>query len=149
MKKAAAVVANIGYGGRYRERLQSAAQTGRCIFCGDRIQKKGHLKTIGGWILRFNRYPTKDREKKPPKYHFLIIPRRHFLDYGQLEATDHKAIDALIRWARKRYEIRGGGLFHRLGDPDLSGATILHFHMHFVVPRRKNRKTVPVDMPVG
>lgn len=149
MTRKSKVVANINYGGRYADQLKLAKQTGQCIFCGSQIQKQDVLKVRGRWLLRHNQFPTKDRRKRNPKYHLLIIPRLHFLNFDELRTEDFKDIARLVKWAKKKFHFKGGGLFLRMDDPGLSGATVLHFHWHLVVPRKVKGKAVPVDMPVG
>lgn len=148
------VVANLHYGGDYREQLRRAQQTGDCIFCGNPIQKEGVLFESSDWLLRENRFPTKDAEDEMPAHHFLIISKRHREnDCIAIDPDDWVQIASLIHQTRVAFGIVGGGLVHRIGEPVWSGATILHCHIHFIVPRvlftEGVPRTIPVYMPIG
>ncbi len=148
------VVANLHYGGAYRGQLEAAARSGNCIFCGKRIQKIGVLYETRHWLIRHNQFPEKDSGGQNPEYHFLIISKTHLPNDCNILSGQHRTeIDELTRWARDTFKIYGGGLIHRTGDPIWSGTTILHFHIHFIVPRvveiDGNIKAIPVYMPIG
>lgn len=132
------VVANLQYGGAYREQLEDAQQTGRCIFCGPDFQQDPQkvLYRIGGWFVRSNDYPTKDIDGENPEYHFLIISERHLTtEVEELSDDDVLAVARLTRWLKNQYNIRGGGSCERFGDPLWSGLTIVHAHVHVIMPR--------------
>jgi len=149
------VVANIQYGGDYAEKLREAAESGECVFCQDTFQRDSKFFLMGyqGWIARKSEFPTKDVLGGIPDHHILIVPERHVGSYEDLANQDHVRVSTIVAYLRSRLGIRGGGLVHRLGHPLYSGATVLHVHFHFVVPRiieiDGEPRAVFVNMPIG
>lgn len=151
------VVANLQYGGEYRQRLLEAADTGRCIFCQPEFQSGVEVvAAYRSWFARKNNFPTKDAEGQNPKHHFLIVSKRHIRWFDQILMDGWFDIMALCRIVRNTFDISGGGLAIRFDDPLRSGATILHAHFHMIVPRivlnpehAGTSKAVPVYFPIG
>lgn len=150
--QASDVVANIEYGGDYREQLEEAARTGQCIFCKPEFQIH-KLHTAGEWMVCHCKYPAKGRDNKPARFHFLFVCLSHRDDTAPLSAKDFESILELLAWCKKMHDIEGGCLFYRDGDPFLSGRTVRHPHVHYVVPKAVKGGdgwyTIPVDMAVG
>lgn len=148
------VAANLQYAGEYRAQLEEAQRTGICVFCKETFRPR-ILRELDDWSIVFNEFPTKDREGKPPQYHFLFVRTVH-ANTESLSAGDWCAMGALLDWAKREYKFDGGGFCLRDGNPVICGKTVLHDHGHYIVPRRVEDppgsgkfRTIPVDFPVG
>ena len=68
---------------------------------------------------------------------------------------DWLAIGLLAGWAEREFNLKGYGLAIRIGYPLWSGRTILHPHVHLIVPNvvenpeTHEQKAIPVDFPIG
>jgi hypothetical protein len=139
------VVANVHYGGNYMDKLVQAAASGACIFCDERWLA-GMLCRHDGWGIRLSEYPMKDRQGNAVAHHFLVVPLHHQRD---VTSADWQAISWLIGWAKENFGITGGCLTLRDGDPLFSGRTVMHAHVHYVVPNVIDGAAIPADFPVG
>lgn len=149
------VVANLQYGGEYRDKLEEARKTGQCPFCKPEFQENA-LKQCGNWIVMKNNYPMDDWEGGKPALQLLFVSVSHGSDLLFPTAPDFAAIEVLIRWCKGKFGFGGGGFCFRDGDPELSGKTVRHPHAHYIVPRRRPNSegsgelvTIPVNFPVG
>jgi diadenosine tetraphosphate (Ap4A) HIT family hydrolase len=145
------LVANLHYGGDYKDTLKESARTGVCVFCREEFWKKKIIVELNGWIVVQNQYATKDRDGNDPEHHFLILPTRHIdNEFGsEITGDDWETIFHIIVLLQKEMKLRGGGIVMRFGDSTISGRTVLHAHIHLVVPHVSSAGAVPVYMPIG
>ncbi|KKU91614.1 MAG: hypothetical protein UY23_C0001G0220 [Candidatus Jorgensenbacteria bacterium GW2011_GWA1_48_11] len=132
--------------GHYQRIINEIKQVGVCPFCPETF--KWHTKPIllrsRDWLITENFNPYKNT-----RYHFLIISRVHKEGFHNLVRSDWFQISKLVRWAIRKYKIRGGGLTMRFGDSDYTGATVTHLHLHLMVPKLKRGKALTVEFPIG
>jgi diadenosine tetraphosphate (Ap4A) HIT family hydrolase len=150
------VVANVHYGGDYKGQLVQAATTGQCIFCGPRFQRENALHRVANvsemvsWLIFHNNYPMKDRQDGHPEFQLLLMSEEHRDDTQPLSGVDWALITFLVETCKKELGIKGGCYFFRDGDPTISGRTVRHTHVHYVVPRiGEDGKPIPIDIPAG
>ena len=132
----------------YRKTLDTIIKTGKCPFCPDNFKyhKKPILKKYQGWLCTENSWPYENT-----KHHFIIISKKHKETFSDLTLDDFKAIKYLVNWLVKEYNIKGGGLTMRFGEQKYTGASVLHLHLHLIVPKLKSDKKMAehVIFPIG
>ena len=109
-----------------------------CLFCN--IKESGNVHENDFAFVSYDSYPVS-------KYHCLIIPKRHVIDYFDLSKEELIACDELIRIIKNEIEVKdqsvkGFNLGTNIGK--VSGQSILHCHFH-LIPRRAG----DVDNPQG
>ena len=143
-RKSKLVDARYAKSGFYRKVLGAAAREQACPLCTLKWHTNPVLKTIGNWFITETIQPYENA-----KQHFLIIGKRHKEDLRELTAKDWEEMSRLQKWAIRKYRIKGRGIAMRFGDTAHTGATISHLHMHFIVPKLKRGRAVPVWFPFG
>jgi diadenosine tetraphosphate (Ap4A) HIT family hydrolase len=130
--------------GFYKKVLAQAHSEELCPLCTLKWHTNPILKTLGKWFVTetFQPYPN-------AAMHFLIIGKQHKKSLMELTPSDWNDISALQKWAIKKYDIKGGGIAMRFGDTAYTGATIVHIHMHLIVPKLKRGRAIPVMFPFG
>ena len=109
-----------------------------CIFC--KIDKKNVIYENDYAYVNYDPYPVS-------KFHSLIIPKRHMIDFFDLKENEliacydviHKIKNEIIK---KDKTVKGFNIGTNAGL--ISGQTIMHCHIH-LIPRRKG----DVDNPQG
>lgn len=127
--------------------LEKIERTKLCPFCKENFKyhKRPILKKLGGWLATENSWPYKGA-----KVHCLLIAERHCEQFEDLTAKDFKTVAALTRWLIKKYNIPGGGLALRFGDPLFTGASVRHLHFQLIQPKKKGTHSVyTVNFPIG
>lgn len=129
----------------YKQVIEEAIAEIACPLCPP---MKWHpnpiLKDDGKWLITKNSHPYPDTE-----HHFLVISRRHIEFLSDLSTKDLESILSLVKWAAKKFYIKGGGLTMRFGDTLYTGATIKHLHAHLIVPKVEGNQVSPVYFPIG
>ncbi len=125
----------------YKKVLAVIEKEGKCPFCTENFKYHKHpvLKKDGDWIITQISWPYKNTS-----YHFILISRRHKEQFGQLRNADMIAMSKLVKWAIRKFNIRGGAITLRFGDPALTGATVRHLHAHLIVPLKSKTVLFPV-----
>ena len=100
-----------------------------CLFCHLKKNEKDHENDYA--FVSYDSYPVS-------KYHCLIIPKRHVIDYFDLSKEELIACDKLIKIIKNEIElkdqsVKGFNLGTNIGK--VSGQSILHCHFH-LIPRR-------------
>ena len=109
-----------------------------CLFCS--INSKDLVFDNEYAFASFDSYPVS-------KYHSLIVPKRHILDYFELTNDELLACNDLIKKIKKKIQnedktVDGFNIGTNSGA--LAGQSIMHCHIH-LIPRRKG----DVDNPQG
>ena len=109
-----------------------------CLFCN--INSKDLIFDNEFAFASFDSYPVS-------KYHSLIVPKRHILDYFELTNDELLACNDLIKKIKKKIQnedktVDGFNIGTNSGVA--AGQTIMHCHIH-LIPRRKG----DVDNPQG
>ena len=132
----------------YKDVLKTIKKTGKCPFCKENFKyhKKPILLKKKNWFVTDSSWPYKNTQ-----YHFLIISEKHKENFTQLSISDFSEVSQLIKWATKKYKIRGGGLVLRFGSAIYTGSTVNHLHFHLIVPEinKNTKKTNTVYFPFG
>ena len=109
-----------------------------CLFCN--INSKDLVFDNEFAFASFDNYPVS-------KYHSLIVPKRHNLDYFELTNDELLACNDLIKKIKKKIQnedktVDGFNIGTNSGVA--AGQSIMHCHIH-LIPRRKG----DVDNPQG
>ena len=109
-----------------------------CLFCN--INSKDLVFDNEFAFASFDSYPVS-------KYHSLIVPKRHILDYFELTNEELLACNDLIKKIKKKIQnedktVDGFNIGTNSGV--VAGQSIMHCHIH-LIPRRKG----DVDNPQG
>ena len=109
-----------------------------CLFCN--INSKDLVFDNKFAFASFDSYPVS-------KYHSLIVPKRHILDYFELTNDELLACNDLIKKIKKKIQnedktVNGFNIGTNSGVA--AGQSIMHCHIH-LIPRRKG----DVDNPQG
>ena len=109
-----------------------------CLFCN--INSKDLVFDNEFAFASFDNYPVS-------KYHSLIVPKRHILDYFELTNDELLACNNLIKKIKKKIQnedktVDGFNIGTNSGVA--AGQSIMHCHIH-LIPRRKG----DVDNPQG
>lgn len=113
--------------------MERLIASGECLFCSGRwpiITETKH------WLIGYNQYPYDGTRQ-----HLLLVPKMHVTDLIYL---DHESKDDM--WSvLDMINMPSYSLGVRCGDPEKTGGTLDHLHMHFVVPDG----TTPVRFKMG
>ena len=109
-----------------------------CLFCN--INSKDLIFDNEFAFASFDSYPVS-------KYHSLVVPKRHILDYFELTNDELLACNDLIKKIKKKIQnedktVDGFNIGTNSGV--VAGQSIMHCHLH-LIPRRKG----DVDNPQG
>ena len=109
-----------------------------CLFCN--INSKDLVFDNEFAFASFDSYPVS-------KFHSLIVPKRHILDYFELTNDELLACNDLIKKIKKKIQnedktVDGFNIGTNSGVA--AGQSIMHCHIH-LIPRRKG----DVDNPQG
>lgn len=153
--------ANLQYGGQYRGRMEEAERLQQCDFCNwakqlDDITDTRLLVRTPNWFARRRDWPYKGKNGALARQSVMIMPIRHVVSEEELTPQDAVERQALIHIVARVLGMKGFCEFARYGDPDRSGATYLHFHIHLVEPGdhpnpdpEKDGKSDPIAFWVG
>ena len=109
-----------------------------CLFCDVKKSAIAYENDLA--YASYDTYPVS-------KYHCLIIPKRHIIDYFDLHNEELIACNNLIKTLKKEIiekdqSVKGFNLGTNVGK--ISGQSIFHCHLH-LIPRREN----DVENPQG
>ena len=107
-----------------------------CLFCN--INSKDLVFDNEFAFASFDSYPVS-------KYHSLIVPKRHILDYFELTNDELLACNDLIKKIKKKIQnedktVDGFNIGTNSGVT--AGQSIMHCHIH-LIPRRKGDVASP------
>ncbi len=126
----------------YREILERILAEGKCPFCPENFKYHKHpvLFRIGEWRITSISWPY-----LYARDHFLFLSDCHKENFLELTGNDFESVRQLVAWAVAEFNLPGGALTMRFGDPAYTGATVRHLHFHLIIPELG--KTV--NFPVG
>lgn len=108
-----------------------------CRFCYPLIKDKV-VAEFGAVVAIRDGFPVS-------KYHHLIIPKRHCVDYFELTKEEREDSDSLIKILRKQIlekDVTVTGFNIGMNSGVSAGQTIFHCHIH-LIPRRDNDTPKP------
>jgi len=134
--------------GEYRNVIEQIQKTGKCPFCKDNLKyhRKPIVKRSGEWFLTEGTWPYKNT-----RCHLMILGDKHRENFFELKKKDLEAVFSLVKFAIRKYKIKGGALAMRFGNTDYTGASVAHLHFHLISPKinKKTRRAMVVNFPIG
>ncbi|MFZ1626926.1 MAG: hypothetical protein WAT81_03945 [Candidatus Moraniibacteriota bacterium] len=111
-------------------RMQATVGQGICPFCDPERYTDGKILREGDyWRVIHNDFPHKHH-----RYHILVVPIDHVTDISEINAVMWTELLTLFQWAVEEFQIPGGGLVMRFGDPAYNAGTVAHYHVNIQVP---------------
>ena len=113
-----------------RQRMELLAGQGQCYFCkeGQNLFEKTPLHEGRYWYVTYNDSPYKGAVT-----HVMVVPKRHLTQPEELTGDELVELyQLMIPWLRENLQIQGASALFRFGDTKLTGATLQHFHVHFI-----------------
>ena len=110
--------------------MEQIEKDGVCPFCPEHLPKyhrKPILQEAKHWVVTENDWPYENT-----RVHLLIILKAHAEDLFGFEIQAWLELLELVQWAVQEYKITGGALGIRFGNPDMTGATVKHLHVHLI-----------------
>lgn len=107
----------------------------QCFFCHlpeDRILYESDL-----WLVVGDGFPVSPG-------HTLIISKRHVSDFFEINANEHRELQAVINLAKEQLdnELKPDGYNIGINCGEAAGQTVFHLHIH-LIPRYKGDKAEP------
>ena len=141
--------ANAGNAG-YGNVINTILAKGVCPFCPENFHwhENPIIKQVPAgdnyWFITKNSWPYENS-----RHHFIIIGSAHITEMFELTSNDFSCVQILVKHVMEKYGISGGALMLRFGETLYTGATVVHLHFHFIVPKVEDGKALPVWFPVG
>ncbi len=130
--------------------MEVIREKGECPFCPENLAKyhqRPILREGSHWVLTENQWPYENT-----RVHLLAIHRQHTERLQDLSAEAWSDLGALVTWAEEYYQIIGGGLGMRFGNPALNGGSVRHLHAQILtalVTDKGDPGYKPVRLKVG
>jgi ATP adenylyltransferase len=115
---------------QYEEMVRLEAE-GVCIFCPEHVERRGGKEVFlqnDTWWLMQNDYPYAGTRR-----HMLLVPKQHVVSMTELSPESQQGFWDILRRTAKAWGPDYFVLASRNGSPSGTGATIMHFHMQFIV----------------
>lgn len=93
------------------------------------------LFTTDYWYISENKFPYEGVE-----HQFLIVAKNEIYSKENITTEMWDDLKKIWIYLSQVYDIPGGALCMRFGEPSLSGATLKRFHVHLIQPK-ENEKT--------
>lgn len=108
-------------------------QKGECSFCVIDSSKNKIFYENSLWQA----FPcAPDFQAENIEKHILITPKRHMTHISEMTPMDWVCLGIAIDYVVKTYNLTGGALVMRFGDPELNAGSVRHLHMNIIVPDR-------------
>lgn len=92
------------------------------------------LYTTENWHISRNRFPYEGAENQ-----FLIVANKPVLTVEEITPEMWSELQLIWYSLIETYNIPGGALCARFGDPSRSGASLKRFHVHLISPKEENK----------
>ena len=109
--------------------MRETVEKGICPFCKLDSKLNKLIREGVHWNMWHNPFPYPRHRN-----HIVIASKRHLTALDELVGEIWNELIALIRWAEKEYNLPGGAIVMRFGDPKYNAGTLRHFHVHIQVP---------------
>lgn len=125
--------------------MEDIAARDICFMCSDNIpefyEDRGGLIDEGEHLyLVYNGYPYENTE-----VHIMAIPKQHATTLAELSEDFILEAFGCFQELEDTLGVTGGAIAMRFGNPEETGATAHHLHIHFIVPVKD---IGPDDVPV-
>ena len=117
--------------------MREIEAAGVCPFCSGNDSETKLMSVIKEgkyWQVRENRWPYNNT-----RVHLLIIHNEHAEKLADVKPEAAVELFELVKWAESEYNVSGGAIGIRFGDPRTNGATVNHLHVHFIAANITDR----------
>ncbi len=92
------------------------------------------LYTTNYWFITANKFPYEDVDKQ-----ILIVSKDPIYRKEDITNAMWLELKEILNQISDKYNIPGGALCYRFGDPALSGASLKRVHLHIIVPKEEKK----------
>lgn len=89
------------------------------------------LFETGSWYVSRNRFPYKNTEQ-----HFLVVANQPVYALADVTPEMWQDLAGVLTRLTREYQVDGGGLCLRFGDPARTGASLKRLHWHVIQPTK-------------
>jgi diadenosine tetraphosphate (Ap4A) HIT family hydrolase len=118
-----------------------------CHFCPEGFSKHGSPV-----IFRSNLFfiTANDFPYEGSVHHYLIVPNRHIENIIDITKEEWSDMHDCINYLSLKLNTKGYSIFIRSGETKITGGTLFHIHIHFVVGiEKKGEKHEMIFAPIG
>lgn len=115
--------------GAYHRHMENTVQQGICPLCDLDPELNVVLKEGEYWRAWRNPFGYPHQT-----HHFIIATKDHCTQIADISPTMWAELGDTLEWLCNRFDILGGGIVLRFGDPAYSASTLRHLHVHIHVP---------------
>ena len=115
------------------QRMKELTERNVCFLCIEHVQSETSSPVLfesEHWYIKYNDYPYVGT-----KTHFMLVPKQHFTRFDELNIetknTFTEVIDVAVQLADNPIAY---SISIRNGAMELTGATVEHLHVQFMVP---------------
>lgn len=110
--------------------MEEILREGKCPFCPGNLPEGNQIiRKTNYWFLMPNMWPYENT-----RIHLVAVHITHVEKLEDVHPREWSDLFQLLRWAEREFEVEGGGIGIRFGDPRINRATVRHLHTHFIVP---------------
>lgn len=91
------------------------------------------------WYVTRNKFPYEGAER-----HFLVVANKPIYCLEDMPTEMCVDFQVILQTLIEQYNLSGGGVCMRYGDPALSGASLSRIHCHVIMPREEEKVRFPV-----
>lgn len=113
---------------------------GTCPFCTIDPAVNKVLFENSSWRVWENKIAPKSGQD----HQFIIPTKRHIQSFGELSTTETVDLLSAIQWIDNTFQISGGVLVIRSGDPARNAKSVPHLHVNYQVPTGLDRVEVTI-----
>jgi diadenosine tetraphosphate (Ap4A) HIT family hydrolase len=114
-----------------------------CGFCTiDASVNKIYFETEH-WIVMENAVAPRS-DKTGQEHQFVIPSRRHVFSANELTPAEWADLSSVVGTIDKRFEVKGGVLVIRSGDPSRNARSMPHLHVNYHVPTGEKRIEITI-----
>ncbi len=116
-------------------RMEELKKNGLCYFCRQGSAENGTLPTVlrewNHWYIMSNNFPQ-------ATHHYMIVSKEHVDRVTSIRSfVIQLEFFEILQWLEVEFNSPGFSFYGRNGDMDYTGATLDHFHCHFLSGERK------------
>lgn len=130
-----------------KKQMEELSKLDICPFCREHFEdhhKAPILLETRYWLLTKNDYPYEG-----VKVHLLVVYKEHIVSPSQISPLAAKELPQLMKWAERKFKLKGASFIMRFGDMRFTGATIAHLHAHIVSGIRGLKNSEPIKQKIG
>lgn len=101
----------------------------KCPFCHLDPEVNKVLSETKLWRVWDNPYPHTHQ-----LHHIMVVPKPHLTHLHHLTPHILENLGEALEWICLKYDLTGGGISMRFGNPEYNAGTVRHLHLNIQVP---------------